>query len=130
MKPGNSVAADISSSSRFVKRPQLTLHFPRKEGGGSTGITPSTVFKHRAVHFLFGEEWLQKVCLWLTKCWRTTILVHGTCGKGEYRRLVWPENKNEHFLTLPKMASGILSSETVFRKSKRCFEACVTGKST
>ena len=43
MKPENSVTADISSSLRFVKRPQLALHFPRKEGGGLVAITPCTL---------------------------------------------------------------------------------------
>lgn len=52
MKPGNSVRADISSSLRFAERPQLTLHFPRKEGGGSVGNTPGTLFKHQPFHLL------------------------------------------------------------------------------
>lgn len=34
-----------------MKRPQLTLHFPRKEGGGSVGITPCTLFKYKLFIF-------------------------------------------------------------------------------
>ena len=51
MKPENSVTADISSSLRSVKRPQLALHFPRKEGGGLVAVTPCTLPKRKVVRF-------------------------------------------------------------------------------
>lgn len=67
MKPENSVTADISSSLRSVKRPQLALHFPRKEGRGLVAVTPCPLPKRNVVRFLLCGEWLQKVCLRLTR---------------------------------------------------------------
>ena len=130
MKPGNSVTADISSSPRFVKRPQLTLHFPRKKGGGLVGISRCTLFKRSVVHFLLCGEWLQKVRLWLTSCWCTVPLISSPWGKGETRCLLWAGNQSEHFPDpAPKWLLASFLQKQFFSK-RGALSGPVTGKST